>query len=304
MKFDSRFLIIMFFISTSALSDTYLVEITQHQSRIATMTVTLEPEGDVLLMNEEGVHGLPNGWATYVENLSVWDMNQNKLEVEPLSDSRWKIINYKAGKVTLNYQVILGHDKVNIKFGDNGAAYAMPDGVMWAGRALFIAGKPSSDVRVEFKLPSEWNISTPWLNLNDHTRIFTPFNTEDLQNSAFFAGLSYTFEVASNNSSLRIVLSGERTLAIKEGIEALIKKYFAYYEKTYQSSQESSMIMLSPRRREYSIEPNLQRRENVQENVREKCKDSCTKICTGNMYGKMYTKMYGEMYGNKYGKMY
>ena len=83
MKFDSRFLIIMFFISTSALSDTYLVEITQHQSRIATMTVTLEPEGDLLLMNAEGVHGLPNGWATYVENLSVTDINKKNLRSNP-----------------------------------------------------------------------------------------------------------------------------------------------------------------------------------------------------------------------------
>jgi hypothetical protein len=136
-------------------ADDYVVVIDGSNPRMAHVTATVEPVDGEIGMNEEGVHGLENGWATFVENIKVTGADGTVFVVDALADSRWRIAGYQDGPVTLSYNVRLGHDLVNLRFGDNGAAYANDAGVMWAGRALFIAGKPAINIPIRLQLPGK-----------------------------------------------------------------------------------------------------------------------------------------------------
>ena len=153
---------ILFLLHSNLWSDDYVVSIDEKAPRLAHVVATMEPDGVEIAMNDEGVHGLEKGWATFIEDLEVTGADGTVYTLNAKPNSRWDLIGYQGGQVTVSYTARLGHDQVKINFGDNGAAYATPTGVMWAGRALFIAGKPARDFIVQFKVPGNWTVTTPW----------------------------------------------------------------------------------------------------------------------------------------------
>jgi predicted metalloprotease with PDZ domain len=247
-------IIFLILFSISSIADEYTIEINKNTPRVATVTATLYPSENLVLMNDEGVHGLENGWATFVENLKVVDSSNQLLSIRNVPNSRWDLTGYNGGEVTLTYRVKLGHDLIDIKFGDNGAAYATDAGVMWAGRALFIAGKPSADVTVTFDLPKSWKVTTPWESIGDHGFRFKVLNTSDLQNSAFFAGTHRSYEFTDKNATLRMALSGESTLEVQEEIVDNSNQFFKQYEGTYRSSVSSNMLIIAADRESWGGE--------------------------------------------------
>lgn len=147
--------IVNVFFAGASFADVYNVHIEESYPRLTKVTATIEPNAQIISMNEQNAHGLKNGWSGFIRNIKAVDDKGKDLKLVSLPDSKWKVIGHKSGNIKLSYDAILGHDAVipKIKFGDNGAAYATDDGVMWAGRALFIAGKPSDDVTVKFDIP-------------------------------------------------------------------------------------------------------------------------------------------------------
>ncbi len=232
-------------LSQTTSADEYVVTIKADNPRLALVSAALEPEGAEIGMNEEGVHGLENGWATFVQNIEVAGADGTTYAVEAQADSRWSLPDYVAGPINLTYEVVLGHDEVEIKFGDNGAAYAMPTGVMWAGRALFIAGKPARDISIRFDLPDDWNVTTAWKEKAEPDRAFNVQNTEDLLNSAFFAGTHEQVDLIAGEVTLRLALSGENTLAMRDQITDMTGLYLDYYESAFRSPTKASMVLIA-----------------------------------------------------------
>ena len=60
---------------------------------------------------------------------------------------------------------------------------------MWTGRALFLEGAPSNDVSIAFEAPEGWRVTSPWRASDGSGLRFQPDDTDDLLNSAFFAGV-------------------------------------------------------------------------------------------------------------------
>ncbi|MCX2766240.1 hypothetical protein [Pseudoalteromonas sp. B530] len=232
--------------SPPALADHYTVFITKNNPRIAKVKAVLFPHGHVISMNEQNVHGLKNGWGGFVRNLTVLNSDGETIQISEVENSKWELIGYENGKITLSYDVVLGHDTVipKIKFGDNGAAYATEDGVMWAGRALFIAGKPSKKVNIKFETPNSWAITTPWESVNDSTTEFYVEGTSDLQNSAFFAGEHTQGSFKVGNVQLRTAFSGEYTRKMVDDINQKVDQFFQYYGAQYQSPLKSRMVLI------------------------------------------------------------
>jgi predicted metalloprotease with PDZ domain len=226
-------------------ADDYVVVIDGSDSRLALVTATVEPVDGEIGMNEEGVHGLENGWATFVENIKVTGADGTVFAVDALPDSRWRLDGYQDGPVTLSYNVRLGHDQVNIKFGDNGAAYANDTGVMWAGRALFIAGKPAINIPIRFNVPENWRVTTAWETRGDDAGAFNVLTTDDLLNSAIFAGTHEQFDLVAGQVTLRMALSGENTLGMKEMITDMTGQYLDHYEGRFRSPTRASMILVA-----------------------------------------------------------
>ena len=231
--------------STQVIADEYTVTIKGKQQRIALVSAKITPENGTLKMNEFNEHGLPDGWATYIEDVQAKDAEGKRLNVTPIENSQWRIEGYKGGLVDLIYVAKLEHDRVEpaLNGGDNGAAYAVDDGVMWAGRAIFLVGKDSNNISIEFNLPENWKVTTQWM-ATENPRKFVVEKTDDLVNSAFFAGAHKHQEVNSGNVSMRVALAGEYSKNISADIVEKLGEYFDFYGKQYQSPLEANMILV------------------------------------------------------------
>ncbi|MEE4001133.1 hypothetical protein V1T75_12390 [Tenacibaculum sp. FZY0031] len=229
-----------------SINNAYVITISKDQPRVAKVRAKLHPDGNLIKMNEFNEHGLENGWATFVENVQVSDSHGRSLKVIAKENSQWELPDYKEGIVNLSYQVNLKHDLLvpAIKGGDNGAAYANNDGVMWAGRALFIGGKPTTNIRVQFDLPTNWNVTTQWRKLAKIGGIFKADTSNDLFYSAFFAGTHKHTELITGNVSLRIAMSGNFTDAMSTKIKEQVELYFKYYGDRYKSPLKAQMVLI------------------------------------------------------------
>lgn len=231
--------------AASAPADDYVVTVDEADTRLARVVATLVPDGDVIAMNDEGNQGLERGWATFVEDLKVTDEKGNALLAAPEKNSRWRLTGYSGGPVKVSYTVRLKHDQVSLNFGDNGAAYANSFGVMWAGRALFIAGRSTREVTVRFDLPKEWHVTTPWEPADKNTKVYAPRGTDDLVNSAFFAGTHITFDLTVGTAAIRFALAGTDVMAMRDNLSEMTGKYLRYYDKTYGPAPASHMLLIA-----------------------------------------------------------
>ena len=230
---------------TGVLADQYTVTISEKDVRVAHVRAEIETDDGLISMNDENVHGLKRGWSTFVENIRATDKAGRLLELTYEPTSRWRIAGAVGGPITLTYDVRLGHDSVNIRFGDNGAAYANDFGVMWAGRALFIAGKPTRDVQVRFDLPQPWHITTPWAAMKNQPNAFVPRGTDDLLNSAFFAGTHMSFDLLTGSATVRFALAGENVVAMRKMFSDQVDKNMRYYESMFGPPPAAEMLFIA-----------------------------------------------------------
>ncbi|MCH7592785.1 MAG: hypothetical protein IH989_08410 [Planctomycetes bacterium] len=230
---------------TGVFADQYAVSISEKNVRIAHVRAEIEADDGLISMNDENVHGLKRGWSTFVENIRANDKDGRQLELTYEPTSRWRIAGAVGGPITLTYDVRLGHDSVNIRFGDNGAAYANDFGVMWAGRALFIAGRPARDVQVRFDLPKAWHVTTPWAVKKNQPNAFVPRGTDDLLNSAFFAGTHMSFDLPTGSATIRFALAGENVRAMRQMFSDQVDKSMRYYESMFGPPPAAEMLFIA-----------------------------------------------------------
>ena len=231
--------------SNSSLNHEYTISIVKENPRLAKIVAKIEPDGNIVSMNEHNEHGLKNGWATFVENVQAISESGRKLKVVAKKNSSWELQDYQEGMVTESYQVRLGHDQVvpRLTAGDNGAAYANDSGIMWAGRALFIAGKATKDIAINFDLPKEWQVTTQWEKTkSEHS--FTVDVTRNLLYSAFFAGTHKHAEFTAGGVSLRMAFSGEYTVKVHQQIKQQVQQYFEHYGKLYRSPLNANIVVV------------------------------------------------------------
>ncbi len=231
--------------SNSSLNHEYTISVVKENPRLAKIVAKIEPDGNIVSMNEHNEHGLKNGWATFVENVQAISESGRKLKVVAKKNSSWELQDYQEGMVTLSYQVRLGHDQVvpRLTAGDNGAAYANGSGIMWAGRALFIAGKATKDIAINFDLPKKWQVTTQW-EKTKRAHSFTVDVTRNLLYSAFFAGTHKHAEFTAGGVSLRMAFSGEYTVKVHQQIKQQVQQYFTHYGKLYQSPLNANIVVV------------------------------------------------------------
>ena len=229
----------------SVSADVYTVTISLDDVRLAHVQATVEPDDGLITMNDEANQGLERGWSTFVEKLSVTDKDGQPVELTYEPTSRWRLKGRVTGPVTLTYDVRLGHDKARLNFGDNGAAYANDSGVMWSGRALFIAGRSTLDVEVRFIVPEAWKVTTPWTAEENQPKTFITRGTDDLVNSAFFAGTHTSFDLPVGAASIRFALAGETVVAMRSTFTDLVGKYMRYYQDTFGQAPSAEMLFIA-----------------------------------------------------------
>jgi len=196
---------------------------TGHTKRFAMYTVTIPEEnrrravvscqivtGDTLSlsMNNNGAPRVPNGHASFVHNLSAVDSFGNAVPIKDLGQARWEITPSVNGSITLNYEVLLEHDKSDLPWGPAETPYATEDGAFWTGRALFIAAD-INDITVRFNLPNGWHVSTPWQSVPGQPFTFSVKNAGELIEAFFFAGTHIEEQAKAGDMDILIALGNK-----------------------------------------------------------------------------------------------
>jgi len=207
----------------------YSVSIDSNNPELATIQVSYVLLDNTLTM-APGANQLPNRWATFVHNLRAFSEDGESLNIEQLPSAEWRVHSPLEQRITLTYDVKLDHEEHEWSSGIDAAAYANDLGVFYTGRSLFIlVPNNGGTIDVDFKLPNNWGITTPWNARGKKQFSYTADNITALSESILFAGLHEEISIKRKNFELVFALGGDEIIAQKEEFKTLAESVFDYY---------------------------------------------------------------------------
>lgn len=207
----------------------YSISINKTDPKLAKVKVTFRPKDNILYMNAGGGQ-LPKRWATFVRNLNILDEKGNSVTVKELPDAKWEMDLPVKQRVVLSYEIKLDHEDYKWSGGIDGVAFARDWGVFYSGRTLLILnGESWKDIDVEFNLPENWKVTTPWQPLQNQANSFRVNNLAQLANSLIFTGTHEEISVKRNGFELAFALGGDEIVSQKAEFKNLAEGVLDYY---------------------------------------------------------------------------
>lgn len=208
----------------------YSVQIESNDLKKAKVEMWFTVQDSLLYMSDIGANQLPKRWGTFVHGLKAESKAGNLLTIEEMEGAQWKIHVAKGEQVHLFYDIHLDHENYDWSSGIDGVAYAKEWGVFYTGRSLFIMnGIGIKDLKVNFKLPKNWKLSTPWEKMGENSFDYTVNTQTELSNSMFFAGEHEELLIKRDQFELVFALGGEEIIAQKEAFGKLATGILDYY---------------------------------------------------------------------------
>jgi predicted metalloprotease with PDZ domain len=217
--------------STMKTGISYVIEIDKANQNLAKVTATFIPADNRLYMFP-GANNYPERWAKFISHVNVVDENNQPIEVTALEDAAWSLARTSDKPIRLSYQVNLDHEKFEWSGGIDGAAYARDWGVFYTSRALFIVnGEDNNNIRLTFKLPENWQITSPWIALDKSNQVYGVNNFTELGTSMFFAGTHKEVSIPRGDFELLLAIGGDSLIAQQDEFISLAEGVFDYYSE-------------------------------------------------------------------------
>ena len=237
--------------SLPAFADSYDVSFSTARSdddgalRKAEVVAQITPDKGVIRLSRYGDDsGLYHQWATFVLGLKAENADGEALDVDYIPHGQWRIVGWRRGEIKVTYSVLLQHDRFPNDPGDNELAVAKPYGVMWTGRALFLEGAPSDIIEVNFNTPETWRVTTPWSASDAMGKQFLPANTDELLDSAFFAGDHDERRLTVAGIETRIA-SDPKMNAERQLFEQVLSTYLPAYADLFENDEVASPLIIA-----------------------------------------------------------
>ena len=207
----------------------YSIAFDSDNFKVAKVKVAFTPKDSMLFMNY-GADNLEKRWATFIHNIKVVNDDGKPIELEEMPDAKWKMHVALTEKVVLTYDVHLDHEDYKWSGGIDGVAYSTDMGVFYTGRTLFIMnGEQWKNITVDFKLPTNWSVTTPWTIDKDLTDTYRVINNTDLANSMIFAGTHKELSIKRDNFELLFALGSNEIIADEADFRNLAEGVLDYY---------------------------------------------------------------------------
>ncbi len=207
----------------------YSIVIDSENYRVAKVKVDFTPKDSVLFMSHEA-NMLQKRLVQFVHNIKAISIDGNPVNLVQSSDAEWKIDGPQDERIILTYDVHLDHDRYEWSGGIDGVAYSTSEGVFYTGRTLFIMnGEQRDKIIVDFQLPDQWNVTTPWIEDSDLINTYRPTSSLDLINSMIFAGTHEELSVKRDEFELVFALGSAEIIADKEEFRDLAEGVLDYY---------------------------------------------------------------------------
>ena len=170
------------------------------------------------------------GWAKFVKNLRVSDINGKGFEIKPLENAKWEIIGDYPEEVVLDYQVDFGFALKKWEPGNEQAAHFEDDTLFTVTKALFIASQAVEETEVSFELPEKWKVATSWNPVGGKPNVFRVGTLIELVNNCVVLGQFGSYSYRQDNFAFTLVQLGSLKKAETLMAEVMKKQLNAYRE--------------------------------------------------------------------------
>ena len=196
----------------------------------ALVSYTFEVTDSILHMSSRGADQLEERWATFVSDLTAVSERGQTIALTSLPQGKWAFEAEEGTVVKLTYRVNLDHEKYEWSGGIDGVAYKQDHGVFYSGRSLFVMnGTGSQSIRVNFKAPDVWKVSTVWDPAENGKHSYKVGNYQELSESMIFVGEHEQLRFQREGFELLLALGGKEIIAKKKEYENLASGVLDYY---------------------------------------------------------------------------
>ncbi|WDI32931.1 hypothetical protein PUV54_06940 [Hyphococcus flavus] len=235
---------------SAALADSYEIRFSRERAdddmalRRAEVAAKVTPHrGRIQMTRAAGDTGLYQGWAGFITKLAAEDADGEPVGLIQETPGVWRLARRTHGEITVQYALNLQHDRFRNEPGDDELAYGRDYGVMWTGRALFMEGAPSDHIIVDFDLPEDWKVSTPWRQDAANPARFFPRNTDALLDSAFLAGAHEEIDIALGDAKAIIAL-GPPVAELGAVYEPIIENFFGAFSALFDDTPKDNFLLV------------------------------------------------------------
>ena len=211
----------------------FRIEFDSLESRTAHVDGEITVLGGTIKMLSWGHPWLPEGWATFVDQLEVRTADGTYIQAEPVTEDgwgSWTVDVEDETRVTISYDIRFDHDQYNWNLAggaDSRPAYSN-GGLYLVTRALFIYSPYGIDeADVQFITPEDWVISTPWARSDRAPNTFHVDRWGSLLNNAVVLGEHIQNQIQIGDTMV--------ILAVDPALEA----YIDDFEDTFRTQLES-----------------------------------------------------------------
>jgi len=231
----------------------YEVRISDDEPRVAHVKCVLTPKADsspkgdrkplLLSMTRFGTEWLYDGYARYLQDLTVTDVNGETLPVEEIGKTQWVVEVESASPLTLQYKVLINHDERDWPFGRNEAPYVQEDCIFLPGYALFIAGEVK-DIQLKVDVPDNWHVSTPWEQIASDEYHFVCENQDDLVFAYLVLG-EYSKRLAKLGDAEVVIATGGRFKGSIDEVQPTIESLLHGYSDVFDATPTGKILFVA-----------------------------------------------------------
>ena len=231
----------------------YEVEISDSEPRVAHVKCVLTPKTDnrtkgdqkplLLSMTHFGTEWLYDGYARYLQDLTVTDVNGETLLIEEIGKTQWVVEVGSGSPVTLQYKVLINHDEREWPFGRNEAPYVQEGCIFLPGYALFIVGEVA-DIQLKVNVPDNWHVSTPWEQIASDEHHFVCENQDDLRFAYLVLG-EYSKRLAKFGDAEVVIATGGRFKASIDEVQPTIASLLHGYSDVFDATPPGKILFVA-----------------------------------------------------------
>jgi predicted metalloprotease with PDZ domain len=215
-------------------SNKYNVTLDKANQLSVHISADVQIEGDTLFMSPNCPnYDFPEGWSTFIKNLKIRTSKGKLVSYQYISKSKWVVENINSQRLFLDYDVDLSFTKLKWDVGNEQSGFFDGKSVYIVSKALFIFGDTEGSSKINFDLPSEWNLATPWAQ--ESTTTFSVTTLESLLENSLVFGDFYVAKYKEGVFQFTIALLGaakEDSKLFSSTLSVITKAYVEIFSQT------------------------------------------------------------------------
>lgn len=167
----------------------------------------------------------------------------------------WKVNFFKHGNkspIGLNYEIsqkfaksykdFMGKRDGHTSFPKT-HPYYREDCMLWSSGDLFIVGGKTDKIEVEFKLPEEWEVLTPWKRIGSTGHRYAVQNQKELTTNYLLFG-EHTKVIAKSGKTEVVIGIGGSLKTSKGEMQNTVEKFLNAYSKVFNDEPDGRMVFI------------------------------------------------------------